>query len=307
MRCPKCGSEIPEGYLYCEKCGEEIQIVPDYDPLLDIKFGDAAEAEDAQEKEKTQNASAIISTDTFEEQLDENAQKRRRIKLYVARAVLILLSIGVIVLIYLTHRDVKRSDSLEYQLEQAEKARNFGEYSKALEYYKRALDLGGDDLEILREMSEVYYLNNEQAWYEVTLRRIIDHPGASKEVLRDCKRKLITILVKKGDFDSISKMILESDDQELRSENQKYLSPTPAFSLEEGVYEDIQSLQITVDPGYNGEIYYTLDGSTPGDNANLYQLPIILEQGKVTIRACFINEYGVKSEIITATYMIGTQ
>ena len=31
MICPKCGNEIAEGHLYCEVCGEEIQIVPDFD------------------------------------------------------------------------------------------------------------------------------------------------------------------------------------------------------------------------------------------------------------------------------------
>ena len=31
MKCPNCGAEIPEGYMLCEKCGTEIQIVPDFD------------------------------------------------------------------------------------------------------------------------------------------------------------------------------------------------------------------------------------------------------------------------------------
>ena len=29
MVCPKCGAEMPEGALLCEKCGEEIRVVPD--------------------------------------------------------------------------------------------------------------------------------------------------------------------------------------------------------------------------------------------------------------------------------------
>ena len=32
MKCPNCGEELKEGYLYCEKCGEEIMIVPDFEP-----------------------------------------------------------------------------------------------------------------------------------------------------------------------------------------------------------------------------------------------------------------------------------
>ena len=35
MKCPKCGAEIRDGYLYCEKCGEDIHIVPDFDPEIE--------------------------------------------------------------------------------------------------------------------------------------------------------------------------------------------------------------------------------------------------------------------------------
>ena len=35
MICPKCGTEIKEGYLYCQKCGEEVIMVPDYEVELE--------------------------------------------------------------------------------------------------------------------------------------------------------------------------------------------------------------------------------------------------------------------------------
>ena len=36
MRCRYCGYRIPEGKLYCENCGREVRIVPDYNPLDDM-------------------------------------------------------------------------------------------------------------------------------------------------------------------------------------------------------------------------------------------------------------------------------
>lgn len=36
MRCRKCGAEIREGSLYCDMCGEEVRIVPDYSSLDEI-------------------------------------------------------------------------------------------------------------------------------------------------------------------------------------------------------------------------------------------------------------------------------
>ncbi len=35
MKCPHCGNELKEGYLICEKCGEEIRIVPDFEPEIE--------------------------------------------------------------------------------------------------------------------------------------------------------------------------------------------------------------------------------------------------------------------------------
>ncbi|MDO5590400.1 MAG: chitobiase/beta-hexosaminidase C-terminal domain-containing protein [Lachnospiraceae bacterium] len=36
MKCKYCGHEIPEGMLYCDACGKEVRIVPDYNPLDDM-------------------------------------------------------------------------------------------------------------------------------------------------------------------------------------------------------------------------------------------------------------------------------
>ena len=35
MHCPKCDKELKDGYLYCENCGYEIQMVPDFEPDVD--------------------------------------------------------------------------------------------------------------------------------------------------------------------------------------------------------------------------------------------------------------------------------
>ena len=36
MKCPNCGREMAEGTLYCEYCGEDIHIVPDFEPELEL-------------------------------------------------------------------------------------------------------------------------------------------------------------------------------------------------------------------------------------------------------------------------------
>lgn len=36
MKCRHCGSDMPDGLLRCSKCGTDIRIVPDYNPLDDV-------------------------------------------------------------------------------------------------------------------------------------------------------------------------------------------------------------------------------------------------------------------------------
>ena len=38
MNCPNCGAEIKRGSLYCEHCGEDIHIVPDFDPEVEFSL-----------------------------------------------------------------------------------------------------------------------------------------------------------------------------------------------------------------------------------------------------------------------------
>ena len=36
MKCPNCEMELREGTLYCEQCGQDIHIVPDFEPEVEI-------------------------------------------------------------------------------------------------------------------------------------------------------------------------------------------------------------------------------------------------------------------------------
>ena len=36
MRCTHCGAMIPDDQVVCPRCGAEVQIVPDYNPLDDV-------------------------------------------------------------------------------------------------------------------------------------------------------------------------------------------------------------------------------------------------------------------------------
>ena len=282
MLCPKCGATLPEGKLYCESCGEEIHVVPDYDPTLDVKIGQEEPVEQPSPGKR-----------------EHICVKKKPIPLYVFLALLLL---ATIVLCVLTSRNLKNLRSAQYQISQAEKYHGLGDYEKALSYYSRAAELDGDNVDLLVRMAETYFLKNDHAWYEAILHRILSHPKASGEQIVWARERLIPLMVKKGDFEGVCKLISQSNDSEFMNQYQEYLSPKPTLSLEAGTYEEMQSLGIS-DEG-TGTIYYTLDGTVPNENSVPFTLPIVLDKGEITVKACLINAYGVKSEIVTGVYVI---
>ena len=50
MKCGRCGAQMPEGMLRCQKCGAEIRIVPDYNPLDEVLAAQVKGSIDGTEK-----------------------------------------------------------------------------------------------------------------------------------------------------------------------------------------------------------------------------------------------------------------
>ena len=301
MRCPNCGTEIPEGSLYCEKCGEDIHIVPDYDTKIDLNMDSALQKIGDQIKEDYP-VDHPVKRDASHRGETEEATRGARVRFYALVGALACLAVLTIVMVCVTQISMKRDLSPEYQLDMAAKYRERGEYGRAIECYSRAMELRGEDAEILALLSDLYYLQNDSANYELTLRRILFSKNATQEQLHLAKDKLVILLIKKGDFDGINQMLMSEEDSELSEKYSMYLAPEPILDLKEGAYEGIQSLRISC--AGKGKIYYTLDGTIPGENSTEYTLPVILDYGDVVVKACMINEYGVKSKIVQANYQI---
>ena len=76
----------------------------------------------------------------------------------------------------------------------------------------------------------------------------------------------------------------------------------PTFSVAEGTYNTAQSIEITA---AEGTIYYTLDGSTPTSESDVYSSEAILldECGEFTIKAIAISNES-ESPVASATYTL---
>lgn len=302
MRCPKCGLEWNTDSLYCSNCGEDIHIVPDFDPYADessvsVDLSDIKQNTEQKKKidiKKTEIKNAGIK-------FVAAAPDKRTNRIFTAAGLSLLAALLILLMVF-TLKDMRRKESLTYQVEQAEKHRMLGEYSQAAGYLNKAIELDPGNVELLEKLGGIHFLQSMTAEYEEDLLTILSHENASEEQIKRAQDSLISLYKKKGQFQEIYNLLIASSDTTLQEEYSQYMSPEPVLELPSGTYEQLQSLRISCEG--KGTIYYTTDGTVPYEKSTVYTVPIVLDYGTVTINACLINEYGVKSPMASGTYRI---
>ncbi len=274
-----------DGVLYCQHCGHEIHIVPDFEPELEQNI-----------QQVIKGIREDIEEDLPDKEGKEPEKKRRRFLIPALIAALVLsASLGMGVWAWL-------HNSLSYQVNRAGQCAAQEKYDKAIRYYKRALELDSGNTDLLFCLAEMYYRKNNKVEYEYLLREIVKQKDATVEQLDGAYSRLIAIYRDRGDYETINQLLLSSGNKQLISLYQAYIAEPPEFSVVEGYYTNIQALKLSASG--NGRIYYTLDGTDPDETSGQYTMPIILEDGDHVVKAVFINEKGIVSDIVTKEYHI---
>lgn len=292
MQCKVCNAFIPEGYMYCPVCGEEIIIVSDFDIKIEDNIDVAAITKTAEIPDvgKPHDKSSKKQKQNTEKITPAPINKKLIIALAVIAAILIpgFIFGGV---------SIARYFSYDHQYEKTKAEFDRGDFKQAISTGKHMNSLGNDEKgKIL--LADCYMGDhNYDAAIAVLYDALQDYP--EDVTLYD---RIIECYKAENNSNGIHELINNSNDSTLALRYSEYVSISPTFSLESGTYIEPDPIKLSA-PG-DGKIYYTVDGSTPTEESLPYMGPIPLETGTTIISAIYINENGIVSDIVSNTYNV---
>lgn len=294
MKCPNCGQEMQEEHLYCEKCGMEIRIVPDFEPEIENSITETLStvAEEIDNKKITKAESGQRVKVSF---FTDNAGKNWLLVKGIAFAVIFLVSVIAGLIIYFNY-------SVSYQISRARDCAKWHNYEEAVKHLDRAMELDPGNTEIVLLQSNYYYKMNEADQGISALLQLLEKEQLSDEELESVYNQIISIYDEQGKYEEINNILLACPHEKIVTLFQNYMAMPPKFSSEAGSYDYVVSLKLSAN--MTGKIYYTLDGSEPTVNSSVYMAPIFLESGNYQVNAFFVNDYGIVSETVRKRYEI---
>ena len=288
MKCKKCGSTLPQGYLYCQTCGNEYQIVPDFEPELENSMAKTmshlGESIFTEEKEEVPSPA---------ERKELMSQGRKKSGLYYGLLLfLFFMACGFLFFLQWRH-------SADYLKEKAREALNKGENLQAMEYYDKLRKKEPDNsLWYLKEAQlELTYGDRDTAIQ--LCYRAVEETKENQEIYD----LLFSLLEEEKAYHQIYELLQNCPYESVVQKYKQYNSVLIDLSHEGGTYYEIIKLTLNHD---DVQIYYTTDGSIPDENSYLYQEPIVLGKGRHTLSFLPCNEYGVWGKLVRKEYVVQT-
>lgn len=297
MRCKKCGAELRDDVDYCYNCGSPVRLAPDYSSLESVLAGSVndimLEDEDDLEfdintgERKKNNLSVHDKKDKeLKEALKEKQEKRKK-----KRKIAMLCSVlGVVILLGIVSALFITSNSYSYQMYMGNKKVESKEYSTALKYFKRAVNLNSQKAAPLDGEGRAYFGLKDYDNAIAVLKEGIDvEENYPNTYLTLCK-----VYETKGDLDSITDIFEDVDNEKVFEKCEGYYCAMPKVSLKSGNYNVEKKVALKSTTG--GNIYYTLDGSEPNEKSEKYKEGIEFNRdGEYFLQAVCINEKGIRS------------
>lgn len=330
MKCMNCGAEIPEDQLKCPECGQEIQIVPDYNPLEDVLAAQVRGAVNetlTSRTGKTRTTGRIpqrtghvssrtgympakgVSSDSrrIDGRTGKNPQaereqrrrqaekkkmlaKKRRMRMLIILAVVAVLGIIIGVVCY--------QNSYTGRVKKGERLLAEKQYDQALTAFKKAVAKNKKRGEAYTGISKVYIAQGDLAKAEQVFTDEIEKQSSNTELYRAA----IGFYMDTEQESKVSVLLDACSSDRVLAELKEYVSEEPEFSLDDSeTFDDVQELELA---GSGKAIYYTTDGTEPDLSSTKYTEPIQIPEGETQVRAISVNKKGIPSLEVKKTFVV---
>ncbi len=295
MKCSYCGHELRVGSVYCENCGKEAQIVPDYVPEEDPLYWVEKEEEERKQKEQEERdkKEEIIKNENKKDGIRKNRKKKIRLFFII---LFVMVCVGTITGSFLVKG--KRDNSYTYQMKKAYLYHDEGNYEKSLQYAKKAGDLNLEKRDPVYLIADNYYQMERYgeciSVLEEAINKYSDKDGLNEGDVPILKfyELLLSAYGQNGDYDKIRNLAIENmDDEEVFKLADSYLTRPPEILPEGGTYNEALTVSITA-PKNGYYIYYTIDGTEPDTASLRYTGPFELPEGKTMVSAVCADKKG---------------
>ena len=301
MNCKKCGAEIESGFLYCPKCGESIQLVPNYDVFEEELLSRVVE-----DKDKAKNR---FATGVYKPVAVPKDNKKTETKAPSPSAIVrnkglmkkIAVFLGIVIFGMLIIIPLAGSHSYDSLMNNAVRAESNEHYAKALGYYLEAYKLDNNSFEVVYGLGRMYYKVKEYDKAAEYLEMALEKDTDNKKIYT----YLLEAYSELNDDESIHALQSKAPNDEILKLFSEYMVMAPEFSEKEGDYDEDIELSISATGDY--QIFYTLNGKNPTTSGKLYTRAIKLSEGTTEVKAVCLNKSGEYSDVVSATYTVTYQ
>lgn len=306
MRCKYCGTGIESESLYCPKCGREVQIVPDYNPLDDVL---AAQVKGSMVQSATTPHSTTgritgadrttgrVAVNERESRQRQAARKKERMRkkkqqrcvLIVAMVTIIIAIIGASVFIY--------QNSYGGLTKSGYSALEKSQYDKAIKKFDKAVSKNKAKADAYIGLSKVYLAKDDTASAETVFLDAIKKQPTNADIYKAA----CAFYVDTKQMEKVSPLIDACTSLSVVKALAAYNVKVPSYSLEEKTYDDVQELKLI---SKGNDIYYTIDGSEPTIASTPYKEAIQIGEGDTIVKSIAVNKKEIVSLVTEKAYKV---
>ena len=283
MKCQKCGANMVSGHLYCDICGAEYQIVPDFEPEL----------ENSMAKSLSDISDTIREKNTTEKMIFHRNNTTKKVPSF-----LVIFTVVFICSVFVFLGYSKYTHSTTYQNNLAIEAADNKDYYTAAEIYEKIRKKNPNDAYWYIQKAKMNLaMGDDLAAYNLATTAITLDTNTDIAYAF-----LLSYLKDHENYIELVQYLKICNIDSLKDEYREYLATVPIPNYDSGSYD--KSLEISFGTDYQGTIYYTLDGTIPTTESTVYQAPIKLGNGNHQLSVIYENELSLLGDPVVYEYHI---